>query len=668
MPKAQPWVMGISSSHNGAVCLMQGNRLAVAIQEERLARRKRYRITAGASSLAVNYCLGHAGIRAQDLDLVVVTAQGRAGAPENDAGLNPQLQLMLHRVPVLYISNHLAHAYSAFGGSGFREAAVLVADGMGSPRQDLLPEEQRAVTAEFRNGWEAISLYEARGAEMKPLRKHLVEDGAWLITDQPGMPRFRTLGGMYAAAAVQIFGDDTEAGKVMGLAPYGRPSIPPEEFFEMAGQEFVYLDRVPARYTGAERWPHCESEYIDLASSTQAALETALLGLTAELHQAAPAGRLCYAGGVALNSVANERIVREGPFDEVFIHPAAEDSGTAVGAAYYGLWKLTGSNCGIALRQDRCGVRYPASQIRAAVTKTPGVETLDVEDVLDTAADMLCDGKILGWFQEGSELGPRALGQRSILCDPRNPEAKALLNGKVKHREAFRPFAPAILLEEVERWFDAGGHPSSPFMLRVCPFRPEMAAQVPAVAHVDGTGRLQTVTAQENGRFHQIIARFFERTGVPMLVNTSFNVMGEPIVETPEDALWCLLYTGLDACVLEDVIAVKKPGYRSSLDLYPRITASRCSFSMRPGEPFDGLARSGGMMHFRADTRWGSTEQRLPLSLLPVLSAIDGRSNGWEILERSAQSATPFQERELTASLGRLRRASVVAFSEEPLL
>ena len=194
-----------------------------------------------------------------------------------------------------------------------------------------------------------------------------------------------------------------------------------------------------------------------------------------------------------------------------------------------------------------------------AVTESPGVTVVRSADVISDAVQLLCDGKIIGWFDGGSELGPRALGQRSILCDPRQPDAKETLNRRVKMREAFRPFAPAVLLEEAANWFEFGDTVrESPFMLRVIDVKLEKREQVPAIVHVDGTGRVQTLTKENNGRFYELVRRFHTATGVPMLLNTSFNRMGEPIIETPGDAIACLLNTGLDCCVFEDRIVFKK--------------------------------------------------------------------------------------------------------------
>jgi carbamoyltransferase len=290
----------------------------------------------------------------------------------------------------------------------------------------------------------------------------------------------------------------------------------------------------------------------------QHALEDALLYLVRHIRELCSSDNLCYAGGVALNSVANERIIRESGFRNVYIMPAAEDSGTAIGAAYHGLWQLTRHNSQRRILHDAPGRTYSPADV-AAVLDQAGVEVVSSSNVISDAVELLCDGKIIGWFDGGSELGPRALGQRSILCDPRRSDAKETLNRRVKMREGFRPFAPAVLLEEAANWFEFGDTtPESPFMLRVCEVSRERRDDVPAVVHVDGTGRLQTLTRENNGRFYELVKAFFARTGVPILLNTSFNRMGQPIVETPADAIACLLNTGLDCCVFEDRIAIKK--------------------------------------------------------------------------------------------------------------
>jgi carbamoyltransferase len=231
-----------------------------------------------------------------------------------------------------------------------------------------------------------------------------------------------------------------------------------------------------------------------LAASVQAALEDALLYLGQRLRELCASKNLCYAGGVALNSVANERLIRESGYESVYIIPAAEDSGAAIGAAYYGLWQITGHNSRRRLPHDSVGRSYSQAEIKTALN-TDQVRVVESTDVIADAVELLCDGKIIGWFDGGSELGPRALGQRSILCDPRRPDGKEILNRRVKMREAFRPFAPAVMLDEAPNWFEFDGtSPESPFMLRVCEVKQQKQDQVPAIVQADGRGRLQTLT------------------------------------------------------------------------------------------------------------------------------------------------------------------------------
>jgi len=554
----QPWILGISASHNGSACLLRGDEIVVAIQEERLSRFKRHRIHGAGPSKSVAYCLNYSGIEPSDLSLVVLSVQGRLQDETNDIRRDPLLNVISHSIPTLTIPHHYGHAFSAFATSGCKESAVLVVDGTGSPATDFTAEELKVLTSKVTDGWETISLYYASETNIVPLEKHVVERGAWFVPYDGEMPSFGSLGGMFSAAAQQIFGEDTEAGKVMGLAPYGQAAFPASHFFDIVNGHFHFKDAVPLRFRHHGRWPNCANEYEALAGSVQSALEAALLYLAQHIRELSRSENLCYAGGVALNSVANERIIRESGFKNVYIIPAAEDSGVSIGAAYYGLWQLTQHNSTRLLLHDSPGHTYSSQDVSAALGGRTDVRVVNSTDVLSDAVDLLCDGKIIGWFDGGSELGPRALGQRSILCDPRRPDAKETLNRRVKMREAFRPFAPAVLLEQATNWFDFGDTiAESPFMLRVVPVNEDRKDKVPAIVHVDGTGRVQTLTRENNGRFYELVKKFNEKTGVPMLLNTSFNRMGEPIIETPADALECLLNTGLDCCVFEDRIVFK---------------------------------------------------------------------------------------------------------------
>lgn len=641
MSHAQPWILGLSTSHNGSVALVHGSELVVSIQEERLTRQKRHRTYAALPMLSARYCLEAAGIEPKDLDMIVVCPQTSAAGALDDVGLNPYFQVHRNKIHTEIVPHHLGHAYAAYALSGFQDAAILVIDGMGSPAADLGEQERSAILKPVRNGWETISLYRAEGKEVIAVEKHVVEEGLWLSIGTDRMKSFGSLGGMFSSAAAQIFGNVLEAGKVMGLAPYGKATFPTDDFFRIENGSFVFSDAVPKRFLHADRWPAREREYNDLSASVQAALEAALMHLIKRLFDLSPSRNFCYAGGVALNSVANERVVREFGMKQPFLMPAAEDSGPAIGAAYFGLWSLTGRQESRRQVADHCGRTYTKPEVAQAIERAPGVRIRPCEDVLDEAVDLLVKGKIVGWFEGGSELGPRALGHRSILCDPRLPDGKAILNQRVKHREAFRPFAPAVLKEYAHEWFDAyGDEVDSPFMLRVCHFRQGKGQLVPAVMHVDNTGRVQTITKETNGRFYELVRRFHARTGVPIVLNTSFNVMGEPIVETPEDALWCLAYTGLDHCVFQDAIVSKNESFKSILDFVPKLQFKRYAVHdlVHGGRAESRSPHSFAV--FTVPTPWGDSKQVVGGALLGLVEAVDGVTSGWGLLHRLKDTST----------------------------
>lgn len=644
-----PWVLGISASHNGAYCLLRGHDIHVAVQEERLVGVKRARVYGARRALGLQYCLDAAGITAADLSMIVLSCQGPAAAAENDISRHPDLA-GLAGVPLRIVPHHLAHAASAIAASGHDRAAVLVVDGAGSAVADLCAASRRALVdaGAAPDALEHLSLFQACGGALTPLEIHA---STWIEPRREGMRDFFSLGSMYAAVVEQIFGDVREigheamdAGKVMGLAPYGRPVVPAEEFVTLEGNRITFTNLVQRRFPYRDRWPSRRRAYEDLAASVQRALEMALLHTVARLRALSGETRLCMAGGVALNSVANQRICESRIFDDVFIVPYAEDSGVAVGAAYLGLWELAGWSRRPQSRRDAHGRSSRDDDIQEAIDAVPDVVARRPADLLGEVADRLLRGEIGGWFQGGAELGPRALGQRSILCSPCAGDAKETLNARVKFREAFRPFAPSVLAEHAGAWFDFGGSPDSPFMLRVVPFRADRRGGVPAVVHVDGTGRVQTLTAKDHGRFYELVARFHEKSGVPILLNTSMNVRGEPIVETPVDALWCLLGTGLHFCVLHGLIVTKRETFGSVLDYIPVLVA-------------DAGGTPGADRTVRASTPWGSVEQRLPPRLVPVLGAIDGRRDGHAVRAALADGRTSL---ELTHDLLLLRRMRVV--------
>lgn len=556
-PRA-PLVLGLAASHNGAACLLDASgAVLAAVQEERLSRAKRAFLRPADGARAIGEVLDAADVAPRDVALVVTCPLRSANAPELDLARHPTLG----GVPRALVTHHRGHAAGAFAASGWDEAAVLVIDGMGSEAADLDDAERAAVVGPA-TGREVSSIYHATRAGLAPREKQL----GTLATPAPARGRalsplspFASLGTMYQAVAQLVFGSWQDAGKVMGLAPYGRPRFPVGDFLGLDGPRLVFADGIHGRRWPVGGWPAHRETWEDLARSVQEALEVGVMHLAERARARTGSRRLCLAGGVALNGIANERIVRSGLFDEVFVLPAAEDCGTALGAAWEGLWRLSGFRAGPRLTSDGMGRSYPDGAVAEAIAAGhggPGVIASRPHDLVATVAGLLDAGAVVGWFQGRSELGPRALGQRSILLDPRRADGKAHLNARVKHREGFRPFAPAVLAREAEAWFDLGGVPESPFMLRVVPTRADKRALIPAVVHVDGSARVQTVAA-DGGPLARLLEAFAARTGVPVLLNTSFNVAGEPIVETPADALRCFAATGIDAVALGGWLVVK---------------------------------------------------------------------------------------------------------------
>jgi carbamoyltransferase len=377
------------------------------------------------------------------------------------------------------------------------------------------------------------------------------------------------LGALYSRVSSYIFADWNKCGEVMGLAPYGHPNEckPLLDFnkgeltvrdWDVEFNQPWLVEREP-NWESSPGLPHWKS----LAWRVQDDAERVLLERAIWLRQATGAKNLCMAGGVALNCVANGRIAREAGFENVWIQPAAGDDGIAIGCAYYGHLAVLRKQRSFVMDHAYLGISYPEDVVRAAVSKRlirlQATSTCSANICAETAR-LLAEGRVFGWFQGRSEFGPRALGNRSILADPRNAEMKEKLNSRVKHRQAFRPFAPVVLAERADEIFE--GEAESPFMLLAKQVRPAWRDKIPAIVHVDGTARVQTVRREHNERLYRLLEEFDALTGVPVLLNTSFNVKGEPIVETPEDAINCFLSTGMDYLVLHDMLIAKKRLHR----------------------------------------------------------------------------------------------------------
>jgi carbamoyltransferase len=698
MRHSKPWVLGLASSHNGAACLMHGDEIVAAVQEERILRRKRAGLPGGEPSCAVNYCLHSAGITANDLDAVVLCTTWPKALPREDISLNPQLRVVLNKIPVFIVPHHLGHAFAAFALSGFEDAAVLIVDGNGSRYEEMEEGEKSVVRSEDHafhtqtnrsEPREIISLYSAHDTTISAIDKHISSVPTFSKT---GMQYFGSLGDMYGYVGEQLFGSFFEGpGKVMGLAPYGRPTTKATDFFDLTDDRFYFKSVVPDRYMHDARYDDdTREDYQNLAASVQAALEDALVHVIQRARRLCGHRKLCYAGGVALNSVANDKLLRLNLFDDVYIMPAAEDSGTAIGAAYYGLWTLTGRNARAPLKQDSVGKRYDKKECAEAIDAMPWLVASGASYSPADIARRLSEQQIIGWFHGRSELGPRALGYRSIFCDPRQPDAKDKLNSRVKFREGFRPFAPLILKERVGEWFSVPAeYDDSPYMLRVWPFLPEQIERVPAVVHVDDTGRAQTLRREENPAVYDVVREFEMLTSVPIILNTSFNIAGEPIVESPRDALWCFSCSDIDCCVVEEIVVEKQAWFKSILQLtvslaetelsYEGVVDTRAGASRQQQLPprMDLYSSHWGLLpdqavrrifpqsriRFRMMTPLGPVVHALDVSFSPLIERLDGESTGYEVLQSLENAGIHCTERELTMYLATLYRASIISLS-----
>jgi carbamoyltransferase len=581
-------ILGINAYHgNASAALVCDGKLIAAVEEERFNRVK---YAAGFPAAAIRYCLKEAGITLSDIDHVAVPrnpyarlatklfyairmpsfARERAKVISKFTGIPSALAWAFDSDPAKIkatfhrVEHHQAHLASSYFVSPFEHAALLSADGLG----------------DFASSMWGVG----RGARMQ-------------IDGSIAFPH--SLGLYYSAVTQYLgflkFGDEY---KVMGLGAYGEPKYT-EAFrdivrFDPNGGEFGFrlgLDYFTHHKTGPEmswadsdktpilgkmfsdamqkklgapaRQPDepLEQRHRDLAASLQARLEEVYLGMLRKLATRTGAKAVCLAGGVAFNCVANGKIFDSTPFKQVYVHAAAGDAGLAVGAAYHVWHQTLGKPRSFVMDHAYWGPGYSSTEIRNALQSSAVsqggftiTELPDPELMRQTAA-IIADAKILGWYQGRAEWGPRALGNRSIVADPRRPEMKEILNSRIKHREIFRPFAPSILAEKTGEWFSKS-HPS-PFMTLAYSVLPDKRDKIPAPTHVDGTGRLQTVTADANPRYHALITEFERQTGVPVVLNTSFND-NEPIVCRPEEALDCFLRTKMDALVLGNFLIVRQ--------------------------------------------------------------------------------------------------------------
>lgn len=565
-------VLGLNCMHDAAAALVSDGRVLAAVEEERFTRRKH---EVGFPQHAIASCLRQVGASIKDVDAVGVgwkpwilgrrvrhlllsfcqspelfrakAARGLGQMRNEWFNLFTVRRLFRDRlgeVPnnISYVDHHLCHATSAFYVSPFERAAILTVDGAGEE-----------TTTMFALG---------EGTRIRVLKEIKLPD---------------SLGQFYSAVTGYLgFKMTHDEYKVMGLAPYGEPRF--AEFFRTRVVQplpdggfrlnYSFLDYHLARrgvfrrnaleILGPNRRPDDEllSHHRDVAASAQQALEETILHMVGSLHRLSGADDLCLAGGVAFNCVANGRLLREGPFRRIYVQPAAGDAGTALGAALAVYHRLSGAPRGTVMSHAYLGPEFSDEAQREALERRGlrPVRLADDELCRRTAAE-LAAGRLVCWFQGRMEWGPRALGNRSLLADPRRDEVREIINAKVKHRELFRPFAPSLIESAAGDFFVDGG--PSPFMLFVFEVRPERRRVIPAVTHVDNTARPQTVTQEDNPRYWRLLKAFEAKTGVPVLLNTSFNVQ-EPIVCTPAEAVDCFLRTDVDLLVMGNFLVTRE--------------------------------------------------------------------------------------------------------------
>lgn len=540
-------ILGVTHpiSSNGAACILVDGQLIAMVEEERLNRIKH--APRMAPTLAMDYCLKQAGITLQQVDYVAIgfdsatrAALGNLRSDNLISGLNQaaiwirEASIYDRKLPlngfdrsrVIFVNHHRAHAASAFFPSGFNEANILSLDGSGGSESGIL----------------AVG----RGAEMQVLRT-ISNRGSW--------------GLMYEAITEKLgFRRHSAEGKVMGLAAYGIP--------DPNGLPFVNWDKEIPMIDVAKRRTFIESlklrkkedpitdQHKNLAATLQYTLEQAGIRMSEWLFKQTGIRRLCLAGGSALNCSMNGKLALLPWVDEIFIQPAAYDAGTALGAALLVYAEKTGERPNWKMEHAYWGPEFTNEDIEITLRGFQHLSYRHSEDIYSETAQLLKDGKIVGWFQGRSEVGPRALGNRSILADPSRPEMKDRVNNQVKHREPWRPFAPSVLEEATGRYIEKPI--ASPYMILAFDTKPEVKAEIVSATHIDGTCRPQTVSRTTNPRYWQLIKSFQDLSGIPAVLNTSYNLDSQPIVNTPQEAIETFLNCGMEAAAIGDFLVFKR--------------------------------------------------------------------------------------------------------------
>jgi carbamoyltransferase len=589
-------ILGVSCYyHDAAAALLRDGKLIAAAQEERFSRVKH---DYGFPRNAIRFCLETAGIRGSELDYVVfyekphrkfnrilasvlqtyphswkVFREAMSTWTADKLWVSKTLasELGIRKDKILFCEHHVSHAASAFLCSPFDEGAILTVDGVGEwvtathgvgrgndirlTKQMKFPHSLGLLYSAFTSflGFEiGEGEYKVMGMAAYGEPRYIDEvrelvdqnDDGSLSLDMDYFCYHYSLEGMFNESIIALLGEPRPRDMLFFTEATGFP-----KYFGFPPADFEQLSRL-------------NQHYADIACSIQRVTEEVLLGMAQQVHRETGLKKLCMAGGVALNSVANGRILRETPFEELYIQPAAGDDGGALGAALWAYNTVLGKPRSFQMDHASWGKSYSRDEIDSflATNNVPHRAIENEDKLLDWVVDRLVKGKVVGWFQGRFEWGPRALGNRSILADARNPGMKDIVNTKIKFREPFRPFAPSVLAECAETYFDlpnAAQHFPARFMLYVVPVRQEKQAVLPAITHVDGTGRLQTVFKEQSPRYYSLIERFGQATGVPVVMNTSFNLKGETIVNTPENAYSTFCKSEMDCLVLGDFVIEK---------------------------------------------------------------------------------------------------------------
>ena len=558
------YILGTGLSHNGSAVLLKDGRICVAIEKERITRKKH---DGGNDTAAIDYCLEAEGISLNDVALVVQCANFEV--PERDRFHGARMFEGSAYPPLKSISHHLAHAWSAAGTCSFDECAIMVIDGCGSPfnqctdlEEGILFPEDLADRSKLGMWCEKDSFYHFDGQKMGSLLKDFspVERGNGSTVRMQTTQH--SIGGFYAAVSHYVFGNLDDVGKLMGLAPYGKPGALNHDAFILENGSLRVSDSWKKALTKpASDYAAFKNDfqyYADIAYWAQQQVETAVTKLFEARLARFPHENVCYTGGVALNAVANARLLNEQVIKQLYMEPAAGDNGLALGCAFYGWMEVLGKSR-VPHDGSTCfGKTYSAQAIRQALSTAPGnwkVTEPGEEKLIADVAALLAEGKTAGWFQSCCEFGPRALGHRSILAHPGIEGLGDHINANIKFREDFRPFAPAVLPEFASEYFQSGR--KSPYMILVDRTKPEYLEQLKNVTHVNGTARVQTVDKSWNNRFYKLLENFRKVSGTGVLLNTSFNKKGMPIVETPGEAIALFAESALDILVMETILVEK---------------------------------------------------------------------------------------------------------------